>query len=524
VFARAAGLFRNLVIYGLGDAATAAIGFLLLPIYVRYLSPDDYGVIALLLTVEIGMKIVFRWGTDASFMRLYYDCRTDEDRQRLASTLFFPLLAVNGTVLLAALGAAPWLSVQLFGAARHVMALRIVLISTFIGCFYFLPFHILRITGRSKTFIALTFSGQAATLGLKLLLVVGFGMGVTGVVAADLVVAIGLTAVLLPFYARLIRPVFSPPLLREALRLGLPRLPHGVAHQVTAVFDRYLLSRFVTLGEVGIYSIGASFALGLKLFLSAFENAWAPFYFSTMQEGDAKETLSRMTTYAWAILVLLASGLTAVATDAVRLMTTPEFHGAARIIPWIAAGVLFQGVYLLTSIGLNITKRTEYYPLATSAAAATSVVANLLLIPRYGVMGAAWSSTLSYAVLAAAAMGFSQRVYPMRYEWSRVGLVIVAGAATAIAARTLVPESLAALPGLLLRGTLVALGYPLLLLAAGFFRPGERERLHALATRLLGRARRTPLPRWQSDGATPVTSTLDTAVAGGSPLSAEDER
>jgi O-antigen/teichoic acid export membrane protein len=186
--------------------------------------------------------------------------------------------------------------------------------------------------------------------------------------------------------------------------------------------------------------------------------------------------------------------------------------------------VLFQGVYLLTSIGLNITKRTEYYPLATSAAAATSVVANLLLIPRYGVMGAAWSSTLSYAVLAAAAMGFSQRVYPMRYEWSRVGLVIVAGAATAIAARTLVPESLAALPGLLLRGTLVALGYPLLLLAAGFFRPGERERLHALATRLLGRARRTPLPRWQSDGATPVTSTLDTAVAGGSPLSAEDER
>ncbi len=484
MFAKAVGLFTNVAIYGFGNAATSAISFLLLPIYVRYLSPEDYGVIALLLTVEVAAKILFRWGVDASFMRFYYECRDERDKQRLASTLFLALLAVNGALTAAALIAAPWLGQRLFDTTRYTLPLRLVLVSTFIGGFYFLPFHILRIQGRSAKFMALTFSGQAATLGMKLLMVVGLGMGVLGVALADLIVAIGLTAAIVPLYAPLIRPLFSREILRESLRFGLPRLPHGLAHQVIAVFDRYLLSTFVTLRDVGIYSVGASFALGLKLFLSAFENAWAPFYFATMKEPDAKTTLSRITTYAWGVLVLLAAGLTAVADDVVRLMTTPDFYGAAKVVPWIGAGVVFQGIYLLTSIGLNITKQTKYYPIATGVAAIASVGANLVLIPRFGVMGAACSNTLAYAVLAATAMRFSQRAYPMRYEWRRIAQILGAGAVVCIAARLLIPASLSPLTGFLLRGSVVLLGYPLLLLAAGFFRPGEWRHIEVLAGQL----------------------------------------
>jgi O-antigen/teichoic acid export membrane protein len=520
VFAKPSELFRNLFIYGLGDAATSAIGFLLLPIYVRYLSPEDYGVIALLLTVEVAVKIVFRWGVDASFMRLYYDCKDDRDRQRLASTLFFALLAVNGTLLAAALVGAGQLSLWLFGTTRYIVPLRLVLASTFVGGFYFLPFHILRIRGQSTKFIALTFSGQAATISLKLLLVVGFGMGVLGVALADFLVAVVLTAAVVPLYAPLIRPVFSTSILREALSFGLPRLPHGIAHQVIAVFDRYLLSVFVTLRGVGIYSVGASFALALKLFLSAFENAWAPFYFATMREPNAKETLSRVTTYAWAMLVLLAAGITAVGPDAVRLMTTPDFYEAARVIPWIAAGVVFQGIYLLTSIGLNITKQTKYYPVATAIAALTSVGANLFLIPRYGVIGAAWSNTLSYAVLAGTAMRFSQRAYPMHYEWRRIGLIAVSGAVACLASQVLVARSVPPLAGFILRGGIVSVVYPLLLFSLGFFRHSERERLGALAGRFL--ARGAGAQRAQPDPVVPLVSAVDSAVAGGSPLSQDE--
>ena len=150
----------------------------------------------------------------------------------------------------------------------------------------------------------------------------------------------------------------------------------------------------------------------MKLFLSSFESAWAPFYFGAMREPDAKDTFSRVTTYGVLILALLTAGLAACARDVIALATTPTFHQAARVVPWIALGVAFQGVYLLTSIGLNITKHTEYYPMATGIAAATSVTANLLLVPSFGIVGAAWANMLAYAVLAFVSWRFSQRFFP----------------------------------------------------------------------------------------------------------------
>ncbi len=477
-------LLKNLTIYGVGDVATSIVSFLLLPVYVRFLSPSDYGVIGLLLSAEVVTKIIFRWGVDAAFMRLYYDCTDHRSRQQLASTLFFFLLAVDGSLLGVGLAVAPWLSLHLFGEPGHSLVLSLVLLNTFIIGFYFIPFHVLRIEEKAPQFIALTVSRSVATLLLRLVLVVFGGMGVLGVVLADVSVNVVFAGVLARRFVPLIRPMFSTDVLRASLAFGLPRLPHGLAHQVVAVADRYLLSLFGTLRDVGLYSIGASFGLALKLFLSAFEYAWAPFYFATMKEPDAKRTFSLVTTYGLAILVLLAAGLSATARDLVRLMTTSEFHEAARVIPWIAVGVVLQGAYLLTSIGLNITKQTQYYPVATGLAALTSVTANLVLIPRFGTLGAAWSAAAAYAVLAASSMAFSQRVYPMAYEWTRIARSVGAGVVAYLAARVAIPEGVPALAGLLGRGVMVLAVYPTLLLATGFFAARELDVARRLARRL----------------------------------------
>jgi O-antigen/teichoic acid export membrane protein len=170
-------------------------------------------------------------------------------------------------------------------------------------------------------------------------------------------------------------------------------------------------------------------------------------------------------------------------------MTTPEFYPAAQVIPWIALGVFFQGVYLLTWIGLNITKQTAYYPVASLSAAAASVAGNLVLVPRHGVIGAAWANALAYAVLAGVGMALSQRFYPIRYEWARLVRVAVAGGGAFLASVMLVPSNLPALAGLLLHGTLVVVGYLLLLLAMGF----DDAREIGAMTRLLARGR-TPVP------------------------------
>ncbi len=493
---RIKSLFRNLVIYGLGDVATSLVSFLLLPVYTRYLAPADYGIIAMLLTIEAVAKVVFRWGVDTAFMRLYFDCADQQARQRLASTIFFFLAAVNGVVVIAALASAEPLSQLLLGTREHGLLIGLVIANTFVTSFYFIPLQVLRIGERSGQFISLVFARSAGTLVARLVLVVGLGAGVLGIVLADVTVTTIFTIVLSRWFVPLIRPVFSRGIIREALAFGLPRIPHSVANQVVAIADRYFLKAYRTLEEVGLYSIGASFGLALKLFLSAFEYAWTPFFLGLMNQPDAKRIYSRVSTYVLSVLVLLVAGLCATAPDLIRLATTTRFHGAAPVTPWIALGVMFQGVYLVGSIGLVITKRTGWYPLATGIAAGTSLLANAWLIPTYGIMGAAWANTISYATLAMVTVGISYWVYPIPYEWLRLLRIGASGVAGYIAARDIVPISTAPLAGLLLRGSCTVATYVLLLWIGGFFQAGEIEALRDIQRRALqGRTLRRPAPQ-----------------------------
>ncbi|HSC26188.1 MAG TPA: lipopolysaccharide biosynthesis protein [Vicinamibacterales bacterium] len=486
MFQKIRELSRNLAIYGLGDVAISVVNFLLLPLYVQYLSPDDYGALGLLGSVEVIAKIFFRWGLDGSFMRFFYECDDARARQRLASTIFFFLLAVNGVLLLLAFAAAPALARFLFDAAAgtdppHLFALQLTLLNTFVIGFTFFPFHILRMEQRALQFSALTLARSVATVGLRLVLIVGLGYGVLGVVVADIVVTSALMAVLLRWFAPIIRPVFSRTILRETLRFGLPRVPHAAAQQVIAVGDKIILTAFRPLHEVGLYSMGVSFGLTQKLFLSAFEYAWAPFYYANSREPDAKRLFSSMTTYGLAVLSLMTAGLSAIGGDLLALVVGPPYVPAADVVTWTAVGVLFQGAYLLTSIGLNITKNTQYYAASTAVAAAVNVLLNFALIPRFGLMGAAWANAVAYAVQAALAFRFSQQVYPVAYESRRIAAVASAGLIGFLAARAL--PSMPPAAGVLVRGLAVVAVYVALLGVTGFFRQDELRALAALRRR-----------------------------------------
>ena len=499
MFPKIRELSRNITIYGLGDVAVSIVNFGLLSLYVKYLDAADYGVIGILGSLEVVAKIGFRFGLDGAFMRLFYETDRPVDRQRLASTIFFFLLALNGVVVSVLMLAAPALATALLGGAGYTAALRLMLLNTFAIGFTFIPFHVLRIEQRTVTFSLLTLARAVLTTIVRLLLVMNLGMGVTGLYLADVLVTVIVMIALARWFTPLIRATFSRAVLREALRFGMPRVPHAAAQQVIAIGDRFVLELYVAIESVGIYSMAVSFGLVQKLFLSAFESAWAPFYYATVREGDAQRTFRTITTYGVAVLALLTAGLSAVGRHAAQAMThgyllapdDPQWSAVETVITWTAIGVFLQGFYLLTSIGLNITKRTEYYPVATISAAAVNIALNFALIPRFGIVGAAWANGAGYAVQAAVGYLFSQRFYPIHYEWGRLLRVCAAAIVATLAARLLpsvtIPVSarsiLAPMPDLLLRGTTVVVVFGGLLAATGFFHAAELRRLGSLRRR-----------------------------------------
>ena len=475
MFQKIRELSKNLAIYGLGDVAIQLVNFLLLRVYVEYLTKEDYGVLALLGSVEAITKLFFRWGVDGSFMRLWYDYPDERGRQRLSSTLFIFLLVLNGVLLVGAVAAAP-LTAGWLGGQRYTLALQLVLLNTFAIGFTFIPFHVLRMEKRAREFSVLAFARSSSTLILRLALVIGLGYGVMGVVVADLVVTAVLLAVMTPYFAPLIRPMFSAATLRESLAFGLPRVPHGFAQQVIAVGDKFVLATFVRdgrmlLADVGLYSMGVSVGLIQKVFLAAFEYAWAPFYYATVREPGAERIFSAVTTYGVAILALMTAGLSAIAADLLTIVTGGQYTAAAGVVAWTALGVLFQGVYLMTSIGLNITRRTQYYPVATAIAAAANLSLNFALIPRFGIMGAAYANGIAYALQAVIAFAFSQRFYPIGYETGRLARIATAAVLAYLIASAL--PSMPPLAGVIVRGATVVAIMSAGLWIGGFLKPEE---------------------------------------------------
>ena len=241
------------------------------------------------------------------------------------------------------------------------------------------------------------------------------------------------------------------------------------------------MTRYLPVQEIGVYSMGVSFGLIEKIVLGAFEYAWAPFYYATAREPDAERVFSAVGTYGIAVLALMTAGLSAIAADLLELVTHGQYVAAAGVVTWTAVGVFFYGVYLLTSIGLNITSKTVYYPVTTAVGAALNIGLNFALIPRFGIIGAAWANGAAYALQAAIAFRFSQRFYPVRYEYGRIARVAIAALIAFLAASQL--PSMPAVAGILVRGTTVVVIMSSLLWISGFFNADEMRVLDRFRTR-----------------------------------------
>jgi len=482
-------LTKGVAIYGAGDAAISVVNFLLLAVYVKrgFLTAVDYGALATLGSLEAFVKVVNRWGLDGAFMRFYHEREDGAPRQRMASTILWFLLAADGVLLLITLAISSRLAAWLVLDDTYLLALRLMLVNMFLVTFTFFPFHTMRLRDAAVTYSALTFTRSAGTLVLRIVLVIGYGLGITGVYLADL----ALTLILWPLLWRWIRPLiaamFSTDELRQVLRFGLPRLPHGLAQQSLESTPKLLLGQNVSADALGVYQNGSTLGTAVRFFTSAFETAWAPFYYATSRKPDAKQTFGKMTTYGVAVLVLLVAGTTAVARDVILAMLKPEYLAALPVVPTIAVGIALQGVYLLTSIGLNLTSRTEFYPVSTLTAAGVGFAVGLALIPRYGVVGAAVTVLVSYLTQLVVAFVFAQRQYPIEYEVGRLIRLVVAGVAAALAALWLVP-ALPPVAGLIARGVTCIAVYGVLLWITGFFRATEIAFLREIIARFRRRS------------------------------------
>jgi O-antigen/teichoic acid export membrane protein len=422
---------------------------LLIPVYTRYLNPAQYGVLGVANAISGCLSMILLLGLDAAVVRQYYDFREDprELRSFLLSVWIF-MIFLNVTIIAFLLFCGPKLFAWLIPGKKIdfwpylALGLLIAGLTNFLGVFMAL----LQAQKKVISYVIAQICRFTVLVGLTLLLLIEFRRGAAAPLWGELA-ATGLLVVILTLFALRgqskkamdapaelpLSPalergesVFSLPKLRVALAFGIPLVPHEISNWALSVSDRLILTRYRPVEEVGVYVLGYSMAMAMNVLVGALNFAYVPFFLETARNHPRAQEIFGLFAR---LYVLGVGGICLIAMlfsrELLGLIAPPAYSKSAGVLVVVLLAFFFLGLYLVTVLPFFHMKRTATLPLLSGLAAAVNIGLNLLLVPRYGAMAAAWTTLLAYVVLFVAVCIATRRFYVIDYQWSRFsGLIL----------------------------------------------------------------------------------------------------
>lgn len=459
-------ILRDVAVYGAGDALLKASALITLPIYTRVFTPEAYGVWGFVVGTVGFLGALLALGADSAYARFFFEARDDEERSTVTSTALALVATWSVAVVALCLPFAGLMSHLSFDTREHAPLFALALAAIPLALVNDLCGQALRNQFRAPLFTALNFASAALTIGCGLVAVLVLGLGVEGLLGGALVASVVLLPVRLVAVRGLLRARFSRTVLLDLLAFGVPLVPTAVAMWVLASSGRVILGKTASLSELGLFSVASSVTSVLGLFNGALGQAWSPHAVHVYEErpDEAPAFYGRILTYILVGFGCLCVGITAFSREALAVLASPAYRDAAIAVGPLALSYVAQASMQVTAAGISLSKKTHYFALISGIGAAVHLVSNLLLVPRFGLLAAAWTTAGSYGVLTIAYLVVARRLWAVAYEVRRsvVTVVLTLGFT---AAMPLVP-ALDPLPSLLVKSG-ITLSYATLLLLLG---------------------------------------------------------
>ncbi len=436
-------LASDTAIYGLTTVVARLLTYFLVPFYTKFFGTGEYGVITLVFIAIGFFNVLFTFGMESAYLRY------GVDRERAASlfkTLQITILGVGSVLVLLLWSAAPLVQpvVALDGGYLDPIYLLMLAI-LWLDALAAVPFAELRLVRRTSAYATAKILNVAINVALNLYLVLILGMGIVSVLIAN----VAASAFTLVHTAMLTRRSYNGswdgPALKTALRFGLPYIPAGIGYIVNEGISRVFLnltpdsmiaalygSQYTSADITGIFGACYKLSVFMMLLTQMFRMAWQPFFMKYADQADAGRTFADVFRYYnfVAALVFLAVALFVADIAAIPI---PGLRGTVidsrywlglGAVPMLLAAYWFQGWYTNFTAGVFIKEKTKLLPKITLAGASVTILANMALIPFYGMEGAAWASVLSYGAMAMMIYRASQREFAVPYNMVAAFLIM----------------------------------------------------------------------------------------------------
>lgn len=413
--------FHHGFIYGFGSILTRSIGFFLIPLYTRHLNPSHYGTLSILTITSYIAIAIFKLGFNSAFFRSYYDYKDTENRKRVISTTFYILLMSSTILILLGFYISPYLSKLLFGTLQYTKYFYLIFFTASFNILKSFFYLIYRAKKLSKQYTIYNILFFILRLSLIIYFVAIAKKGVWGVIISLFLVSfIGSTTLLFSIRKDIILS-FSKYDMVKLLSFGIPLIPQALSSYILVYSDSFFIKYFNDIADVGLYNLGYKFGILVQTFL-VFPLAmiWSPMMLSVKDEKFANEYYSRALTYFLLIGALVILGISLFSEEIIRIMAEKSFRASYKVVPLIALSYLFLGTQRIFNVGISLKRKTKYSAIVFVVTAIMNLILNYLLIPQYGMMGAAMATCISYFLLNVIKYPISSKLYYVRYEWGRI--------------------------------------------------------------------------------------------------------
>ncbi|MDA9963265.1 oligosaccharide flippase family protein [Gammaproteobacteria bacterium] len=414
----------NSFIYSIGNILTRGISFFLVPLYTRYLTPEEYGLIDFFMIFGSIISLTIALEINQAVVRFYQDAETKKEKMQIVSSAFVFTILVYFIYLFLSLIYSNSLTVFFLDDIAYKQTFIIASMAIASNGLFFFTSGQLRWQILPKQSVAVSIIHLLILASVASYLLIIENLKVDSIFIAQIVANIIGTLMSIYFTRENYRVVFVYKKFIELISFSYPLVLSSAGVFVSLYIDRIIIKELLGMSELGIYGVACRFAAMASIIMFAFQSSLTPLIYKNYKSPETPRSISKLFDFFVIFAITFVCGSFLFSKDLIMLMTTKDYYYAAFLIPQLVIGILFANMYLFAP-GLAIAKRVKTIASVSVAGACINAFLNIIMIPSLGLMGASLATMLSSIIAFSIHALLSQKFYFINFSFAKKIILFV---------------------------------------------------------------------------------------------------
>ena len=424
-------VLENSFLYTFSSLLVKAIGFFLLPIYTMFLTPEDYGITNIVNSFNHVAMFIVAFSLYSAVTRFYADYKDDREKLKRFYGTVVIFVFISG-IIFVSLGffLNKLLISWFFGGISFYPVVVIALLSLTFVSLQTIHQNIIQGMQQGKKLTIRNLSVFGFQVGLNLLLIGAFKLGAVGVLLATLIINIGYFIYMIFDLKRndLLTFCIDKKLLREALEYSIPLMPHNLSTHIASFASRVFINNSGSLSSVGLYSIASQFGMIIDTVQVSVNKAFIPWFYDIMNTtiGKKKKEIVELSSFLLILYTIFYMGIGLFSQEVIILMTSERYVISWTIIPILVMAFSIKSIYYFyVDVLFYYKDATRKIFIATITGSLADILFAVLLVPNYGMYGAAVAFLIAKIIIVVIVVLMSNSYVDIGYRVMRMMIIII---------------------------------------------------------------------------------------------------